>query len=239
MSRTIRRIDTPQEFDPERVNHDTVFVVIDVMMFSSSVVTLFENGVEEVIPVRGDSELQEYSEQGLVCGGEQDSEAETQFSNSPQNIHSVFGMMDEVPETVAMTSGNGAQRLLDCYDEVHQQNIQSEVVVGTTINAEAIANWINREYPEYDVMIVTSGSDGQLAIEDTLGGLLIYQHLHDDVPYHTEYDEMLEMLPAGRLENPSEFQWIPDEDMHHVTQFDSSTIIPKLFGDQRVRDVSE
>lgn len=239
MSRTIRRIDTPQEFDPERVNHDTVFVVIDVMMFSSSVVTLLEKGVREVIPVRTDSDLQEYKDQEILCGGEYDSFVETEFSNSPQNIHGVFGQMETVPETVAMTSGNGAQRLLDCYDEVIEKDIDSEVIVGTTINASAIANWVNTNYPEHDVLIVTSGSDGSVAIEDVLGGLLISQEIYDQSPYTREYKEMLQMLPAGRLENPELFGWLSEEDVHHTSQLNSSSIVPQLQEDKRIRDVSE
>jgi phosphosulfolactate phosphohydrolase-like enzyme len=225
MSRTIRRLDVPSEFEEGRVNDDTIFVIIDVMMFSSTVIALFENNVDEVIPIYSTSDFDQFTDSEILVGGERRSD-ETDFSNSPQDVYTQFGLMDTVPQTVALTSSNGARRAIEAWESIQNQAVNAEVVLGSVLNANATAEWINNTYPEYDVLLVCAGTHYEVALEDIIGSVIIGQELRGETVLSESTQTILSQLPLQKIENPDEYRWLPDEDIHHTTQLNESNIIP-------------
>lgn len=225
-TRTIRRLDTPSEFQSERVNDETVFVIIDVISFSSTVVTLMEYGVDEVVPAYTDDELEELRLMDeIVIGGEPRSDVEVDFTNSPQNVHSVFGLYDTVPERVALTSSNGARRAIESYEET--ENVDAEIVIGSAMNAGAVGEWINENYPSYDVLLFCAGSGGEVAVEDVMGATVIGQELRGEtVP--SQMGSLINQLPIERVGSEDIYPWLSDEDLHHISNVSSSSIVPHV-----------
>lgn len=220
----IRRIEVPHQFSSSVLSEQTVMVILDVYMFSSTVLTLHHHGVDEVIPVHTADELQEYQDNGMLVGGER--ELNQDFSNSPQNVFATFGVMDEIPSRVALTSDNGAKRCVECVEAIEENGYTDcPVIIGSSMNAKAVAEYINTNYPDHDVLLVCAGSDGESSAEDVIGALAISQYLRGEEVPLAEYKEMLSVLPAGSIEN--EFPWLSDEDVLHISTVNKFDFISK------------
>lgn len=220
----IHRIEVPHQFSPTVLSEQTVMVILDVYMFSSTVLTLHHHGVNEVIPVHDIEELQFYQEDGLLIGGERDINQD--FSNSPQNVFATFGVMEEPPSRVALTSNNGAKRCVECVEAIERNGYTDcPVIIGSSMNAEATANYIQTNYPDHSVLLVCSGNEGESSAEDVIGALAISQYLRNENVPTEEYEEMLSVLPAGHLEN--DFPWLSDEDILHISTMNKFEFISK------------
>lgn len=229
MTNNIRRIDSPTRFDPDLVNSETVFVVIDVYMFSSVVITLFDHGVEQVIPTYTEAELKPFQDQGMTIGGEErDESISADFNNLPSSVFETFGDMDpsDIPKTVAVASLNGAKRCVECAEAIQNIEGHAELVIGSTLNAQAVAEYIKARYPTYDVVLLCAGTRGKSTIDDIIGSMIISQELRDEEIYEAEYKAMLELLPPGRIENPDAFDWLSEKDIDHIKQINSTNTIP-------------
>lgn len=237
MSHSIRRVEVPNEFSSAIISDDTVIVVLDVYMFSTTVLTLHEVGVEQVIPVYNPDELDEYADQGLLVGGEQGGQRD--FSNSPQNVYGTFGVMDSIPSRVALTSDNGARRCVEAVESIEDEGFSGcEVLIGSSVNAQYIAEYIQENYPTHDIVLLCAGSGGEATIEDVIGGLAISQYLRDETVPVIEYEEMLSMLPAGRINGQNEYEWLADEDVHHVSAVNSIQLVSRYdFEEEVLRQV--
>lgn len=232
MNQRIRRVEVPNEFTGSILSDNTVIIILDVYMFSSTVVTLFANGVDEVVPVYDEDDLVFYQEKGVLVGGEHDNLGSeyggTDFSNSPQNVFATFGIMDEVPSKVALTSNNGAKRCVEAVNAVESNRYTNcPILIGTSMNAKAVSEYINSEYPEHDVLLLCAGSNGEASIEDVIGSLAISQYLREENVPIPEYEEMLSMLPAGKIESENGFPWLSEEDVMHISSLNKFDIIPQ------------
>lgn len=226
MSQEIRRVEVPQEFSSAILSDETVIVVLDVYMFSSTVITLHAQGVEEVIPVYETEELELYRNNGLLVGGE--SRSDFDFSNSPQSIYATFGVMDSVPSRVALTSHNGARRCIEAVQAIEEDGLNDcPVIIGSSVNAQAVAEYINSEYADHDILLLCAGSRGEATIEDVIGSLAISQSLRgEDIP-KAEYEEILSMLPAGRIGEENAYPWLAEEDVLHISTLNKFDIVPE------------
>ena len=200
-------------------SNDEVHVVIDVMMFSSSVLSLFDSGVSSVIPVHPSEDLSQYED--YMTGSET---GDADFRNSPQNIYSVFGVMDSVPNTVALTSSNGAKVVVELFQD---ESVES-LVIGSLSNAKAVANHI-QTYESYSIH--TAGSNGDVAIEDEIAKELIEREVKDKT---IEYESVLNVtsnLPIERVFDSDSYEWMTEEDRHHATNINSMSIVPTVTED--------
>jgi len=226
MVREIRRVEVPQEFSAAILSDNTIILIIDVYMFSSTVITLHSQGVKQVVPAYDTNSIQQYKKNGIMVGGE--SQADFDFSNSPQNIYATFGMMNDVPNRVALTSNNGAKRAIEAIEAIEEDNIEnSHVMIASSINASATAEYINENWPNHSVLLLCAGSNGEATIEDVIGSLAISQSIrNEDIPIE-EYEEILSMLPAGQMGKNNSYDWLSDEDVHHISTIDEFPIISK------------
>lgn len=204
---------------------DEVHVVIDVMMFSSSVISLLDSGVSSVIPVHPDDSLEEYTEDYLV-GSE---ETTTDFRNSPQNIYSTFGMMDTVPHTVVLTSSNGARVVSELIDDASVSN--TSIVLGSFLNAASVGQLL-QDADTYSIH--TAGSHGSVAIEDEIARELIKEEMKESTIEYESVLTVIQELPIERVFGTDSYSWLTDEDIHHATNINSTSIIPSVSEDGKI-----
>lgn len=205
-----------------RTNH--ICVVIDTMMFSSSVISLLDSGVSSIIPIHPDEDMAEYSDE-FMLGSESD---ETDFRNSPQNIYGIFGMLETVPETVGLTSTNGAR-------EVHEVNSTTGedtlLLIGSLMNAKAISNVIQ----EHDCTYTThpAHSRGKTAVEDVITAEVIEREISQKPIDYEEVRETVSKMPIENLvSTKNEYPWVSEEDIHHVIDINSKDIVPSYCPEQ-------
>jgi 2-phosphosulfolactate phosphatase len=144
-----------------------VAVVVDALRASATIAVLLQRGASEVVVVKEVDEAHAYRHvhPGTLLVGERGGlKVEGfDFGNSPTEIRRA----DIQGKRVAFTSTTGAQRLVDCVGA-------SGVVVGTTINASAVARQVAAmAQPEnVPIVIIPAGlatDPSVVAEEDWLG----------------------------------------------------------------------
>lgn len=226
MPKRIRRIQVPDEFEPQIVSDNTIFIILDIYLFSSTVATLFHTGVEKIYPVYDANGLHTYRQKDIPVGGEMAGNLD--FTNSPQDVLATIGEQETVPKEVALTSSNGAKRTIECVESIQEQDAKnSAVYVGSPINAKALADYIKQNHEDHYIVFVSAGHQGQSTIEDVIGSVILSQYLHDETVYKTEYREILSMLPAGRIDRPEDFHWLSKADVEHISQVSQYNVVPK------------
>ncbi len=139
-------------------------VVIDVLRATSVMVTAFEYGVKEIIPVMTSEEAFQLksSKTDVLLGGERDAEAIPGFDydNSP------FSYMNSNirGKTLVMTTTNGTSA-------IKAAEHAGDVLIVSFLNAGAVINQLK----DFDrITLVCSGTSGNYTIEDGLcAGYLI------------------------------------------------------------------
>jgi 2-phosphosulfolactate phosphatase len=151
-----------QRFDPER----SVYVVVDVLRASSSIVTLLERGASEVVAAADIAEARQLHEKlpaHLLCGEEHGlPPAGFDYGNSP----SEFSRLDLAGKPVILATSNGT-RILAALAEA------PALLVGCLLNRTAVAGAAVRIARErgLDVTVVCSAAYGgsTFVLEDALG----------------------------------------------------------------------
>jgi 2-phosphosulfolactate phosphatase len=141
--------------EPERY----VCVVVDVLRASSSLVVLFERGVEEVLPAAGIPEARRLARQRphyILCGERGGLPPRGfQYGNSPAE----FAQLDMAGRGVILCTTNGTKALA-------RVKAAPLVLVGALLNASAAATAAVEAAAEQrlDVAIVCSGEEGGTAV---------------------------------------------------------------------------
>lgn len=208
---------------------DVISVVIDTVMFSSSVITLLDIGVENVIAVKETNELISYADDMLIGGDTRElSGGETvDFGNSPQSIYGAIGVLDSTPETVALSSNNGAvacERLRELSQKYQYENT---IVLGSTLNVSAVTTFLQEQLEQsthpLKIVFYCAGSNSMPTFEDTITAVLLYKKLFDtDVT--ANYEDIIRMyLETFRYSDDS---WWLEENVSHIAQVNSSDCLP-------------
>ena len=140
-------------FTPSDLRRADVAVVIDVLRATSTATQALASGYRSVLCVPGIEDALALRAPGRVLGGERDCvmPAGFQIGNSPPEALRVRG------EELVLATTNGTPTILAAAQ--HAQ----EVVVGCLLNLDAV---IDRLTWADDVLLVCSGSDGAVALED-------------------------------------------------------------------------
>ncbi|MAO63424.1 MAG: 2-phosphosulfolactate phosphatase [Balneola sp.] len=156
-----------QSFQEEELRGKSA-VIIDVLRASSSIATAIHNGAKKVIPVADMSDAMKIAttmdqKDYLLCGEKNGTKIEGyHLGNSPAEYD------PEVVEgkTLIFNTTNGTKA-------IKKASLANEVYVGTFLNQQSILNAMNEHDDE--VVLICSGWQGRLAIEDTLfAGSLIH-----------------------------------------------------------------
>ena len=150
--------------------NDAVVVVVDIFRATTSMVTAFMNGVSLIRPVATIAEAELYKAEGWLVGAERNVQrcSFADFGNSP---------FDYTPEhikdkEVVMTTTNGT-RAITLAKEAYR------VVIGAFTNLQAVADYCLSL--EHDVIVLCSGWNDRINIEDTLfGGALAEKLMESD-----------------------------------------------------------
>lgn len=196
---------TKEEITPQKLDGVTLAVVIDVCMFSSTVITLFDRGVDEINVFTDETEV-EYK-----FGGEYNSDSD--FSNYPQ---SVYGNVRENDNIVGITSDNGA---IACHNII-EADPTTEIAIASTLNAKSIANYIEKS--SYDkVLLLQSGRRGTYQFEDSIASAMIGELLRGrELTDREFYKENIQKIVKKY------YSWVPSEDIKRLTEFNAYNVVP-------------
>ncbi len=162
----------PLYHDPE-----SIVVVVDIFRASTTIVTAFQNGVGSIRPVATIEEAKEYKAKGWLVGAERNVRRcdFADFGNSP---------FDYTPEKVkgkdvVFTTTNGTTAITVAKEAYR-------VVVGAFINLGAVAGYCMER--QRNVVVLASGWEGKINIEDTLFGGALAEILMNEGHYATASD---------------------------------------------------
>jgi 2-phosphosulfolactate phosphatase len=195
---------------------DADFVVVDVIISSTAVVRLLEEGAEYV-KTFGDAEdaLAFKREKDAVLVGEQGGGPVEGFDLSP--LPSVFGEHDLEGRPVGIMTTNGTRA-------VERIGKEENVFFGTTVNAAAVAD-VLRERGR-DAFVVAAGRYGETTPEDTAGAELIREMYNGGLT-----DGRIEELKNDVRESGTA-TWIDDLGYWHeieaLLEFNESDTVPRM-----------
>lgn len=164
-----------QAFQEEELRGKTA-VIIDVLRASSSITTALSNGAKKIIPVADMSDAMKIAntmdqKDFLLCGEKNGSKIEGyHLGNSPAEY-----TPDVVQgKTLIFNTTNGTTA-------IKKASLANQIYVGTFLNQQSILNALNEHDDE--VVLVCSGWQGRLSIEDTLfAGSLVHAVSNGSLP---------------------------------------------------------
>lgn len=144
-------------------NSGAIVIVVDVFRATTTMATAFKNGVHSIRPVATVEEAKEYKQKGWLVGAERNVKRcdFADFGNSP---------FDYTPEKVSekdiiFTTTNGTRAITIAKSAYR-------VITGAFVNLQAVADYCL--FHERDVVVLCSGWQDKVNIEDTLfGGALV------------------------------------------------------------------
>lgn len=194
---------------------DATYVVIDVIMSSTTIVHLLEQGASYVHPFYDEAEARGFEEQAddaVLVGEDGGDPIEGFLSPLPTVLRNED--LDGRPVGILTTNGTRA---------VHRIGQTEDVLVGSTVNAQAAAEELRGV--DGDVYLVAAGRFGREAPEDTVGAELILKHYRGeelDGETRREYEE--------RLRGSDTAEWLTDlgfsNEIEGVLEFSSSDVVP-------------
>ena len=162
---------TRQEIAPGKLSGATV-VVVDVLLATTTLLTIFENGARSVYAVASLEEAEEVGggldPGGLLRGGEQGAERIEGYDLGPYPEEYAPGVVSG--KEVVFVTTNGTRAIAAA--------AQAErVLIGCLRNAPAIARYLEASGTE-SVYVVCAGSAGRFTTEDFLGASTILSLLN-------------------------------------------------------------
>jgi 2-phosphosulfolactate phosphatase len=158
-----------EDLDHTRIQ-DSIVVIIDVLLATSTIATALYHGAKEVIPVFDEKEAlaaaKGLEDGSYVLVGEKDGYTISGFSGpSPNQLikSNVKG------KTVILSTTNGTVAVRKSMDA-------KKIYTSSLLNGKSLAERIRSDYEDETIIIVCSGSGGEFSLEDFYGaGYLIAQ----------------------------------------------------------------
>jgi len=147
---------------------DKIVVVIDILRATSCMVTAFEHGVSEILPVATLEESAAHGQQGYITAAERNGLKMDGFDldNSP------FSYMDPILQRkrICVTTTNGTKAIVR---SAHAK----KVIIGSFLNLKSVCEYLYIR--GLDVILLCAGWKGQINAEDTLFAGAVIEHLKD------------------------------------------------------------
>jgi 2-phosphosulfolactate phosphatase len=167
----LRVLMTRQEIEPEKLSGATV-VVVDVLLATTTLLTILENGARSVYAVASLEEADEVGggldPAGLLRGGEQGAERIEGYDLGPYPEEYTPGIVSSMDVVFVTTNGTRA---------IAAAAPAERVLVGCLRNAPAVARYLEASGTE-SVYVVCAGSAGRFTTEDFLGASTILSFLN-------------------------------------------------------------
>ncbi len=138
-------------------NPEAIAVIVDILRATSAIVTAFENGVEQIIPVGTLEEARAFKQKGFMVAAERDGLVRdfADFGNSPHNF-----TKDRVDgKQIVYSTTNGTQA-------IHVARDCHQVLIGAYLNFTSLKDWIIKQ--QRDVIFLCAGWKNKFNLEDTL-----------------------------------------------------------------------
>lgn len=209
---TVTTIERKEEI-PDRPA-DGIYVVIDVLRFSTTCCHLLDNGAEYIKPFQSTQEALAFKsddETNLIIG-EIGGERIQGFdhNNSPTELADE----DVSGRKIGILTTNGTVAL--------DRTTPQKTYIGGVVNAKAIGTLLRDQ--EEDIYLVAAGSDGTVTDEDLAGADLIEAYINDDVDQDTIEDaeqQVMESSYAEKLKGQGD-----EDDVEHAADNNQYDIIP-------------
>lgn len=217
---SIRTLDRLEDL-PEPVP-DGDFVVVDVIISSTSIIRILEEGAAYVKPFADIDAAKAFKQEteDAVLVGEDGGEFIRGFDHSP--LPSELAKADLEGRPVGFRSTNGTRALARIGD-------RDEVYIGSTINARAVAAELADR--DRESWIVGAGRYGTPTPEDTAGVALIEGRYRGIKDGGGPGEDVLESLSAA-IDGSETAQWLRDlgreVDLEEILSFDSTSTVPRL-----------
>lgn len=212
---SLQRVDR-LEAVPEPVP-DGTFVVVDVIISSTSIIRLLEEGAEYVKPFADPDRALEFkaeTDEALLVG-EDAGKAIEGFDLSP--LPSIIESADIEGRPVGIRTSNGTRAM----DRIGHD---TPILVGSTINAGAVADALQDRTG--DGWIVAAGRQGTQIAEDTAGATLIEHQSRGTL------DSSTTVQLREEIETCVTADWIREigfeNELAALLEFNSSTTVPRL-----------
>jgi 2-phosphosulfolactate phosphatase len=238
-TRQLRVLTTREEVVPERLVGVTA-VVLDVLLATTTLLTILENGARGVFPAGSLEEARRVCDgmdaAGLIRGGEQNAVIVDGFDCGP--------MPDEYPpdrvrgKDVVYVSTNGTRA-------ISRAAGADRLLVASLRNAPAVARHLDATAPAL-VCIVCAGSRGRFSLEDFVGAGVLLSHMDaeawqlDDAAWlaldtaRRHRDRLPALLGEGRAG-----RWVVEHDLpallEYVGSVGASDVLAEVRGGELVR----
>ncbi len=162
---------TKEEIDSAVLTEATV-VVMDVLLATTTMVTMVENGAKRVFPAADAHEarwLKQFLEpESSLLGGEEEGYAIPDFDCGP--LPNEFSPERVAGKDVVFVTTNGTRA-------VRGAESARELLIANLRNAPSVAHYLQNTASE-EVYLICAGSHGHLSLEDMLCAGLILSHLN-------------------------------------------------------------
>lgn len=209
--------------DPRLYLEDkSVFVIIDVLRFSTTVVYLLNAGATYLKPCSEKEEAFSFKHRHkhslLVGEAAGQSIKGFDFNNSPSAIEG----LDLSGKKVAIRTSNGTRA-------ISMIDADKMLYVGSTINAKALGSYLREKHQTRPIYLIAVGRAGEKAIEDKVGAMMIRASCVGetlDLGTLKTFRQLIHNSPSAKRIKKTEFR----KDVGKALEFNSSTVIPVLKG---------
>jgi 2-phosphosulfolactate phosphatase len=164
--RRLRVLMSRHEIAPERLPGATA-VVLDVLLATTTLVTILENGARRVFPVATLEEAEALCEKlddgTLLRGGEQDALAIEGYDHGPYPEEYPPEVVSGKDVVFVTTNGTRA---------IAQAAPAGELLIASLRNAPAVAEYLQAKGPD-SVYIICAGSRGRFVLDDFAGAAVL------------------------------------------------------------------
>ncbi|MGM9986294.1 MAG: 2-phosphosulfolactate phosphatase [Bacillaceae bacterium] len=217
---------------------DKVVVVLDILLATSTIVTLFGAGAKKVIPVRNGQEARKI---GIQL-------EEIPLYTGEYQGKTIDGFLDSLPttlikqaynQTIVLSTTNGTVAIRSCESA-------RNVYIGSLLNGKALCLELVKQHKDTDIIIVCSGSSNQFCLEDFYGaGYLLALLEQANIPYvysdaasaallfykayRNEEVQIMESSRIGQILIEEGYE----QELHWISQKDVYSIVP-IFRDGQI-----
>jgi 2-phosphosulfolactate phosphatase len=203
---------------------DATFVVVDVIISSTSVVRLLEEGARYVRPFADADAARAFKADtaDALLVGEQGGQPVDGFDCSP--LPSLIAATDFADRPVGILTSNGTRA-------VHRIGDDADVLIGSTVNAAAVADHLRQR--DRDIWLVAAGRQGDRTPEDSAGVELIRRCYEQGAADFDPADLATQVRESGTAD------WLAglgfENEVEDLCAFNTSDVVPRLRDGRFVR----
>lgn len=160
---TLHVILAKEDIQPEKINEETIAVVFDVLLATTTIATVLDSGAKKVIPVLDGKEAltlaENFKQNEIIVTGEYDGATIEGFIDPlPTRLREIVA-----GKTIILSTTNGTVAIKKV---AHAK----KVYAASLINAKAVAAEVVKRHAGHTILLVCAGgTNARLAMEDFYG----------------------------------------------------------------------